>query len=42
MNEIEAFSIDTLEFHDGYAVRKGTLPAKVELVPGEKQLSEFL
>ncbi|PIY95497.1 MAG: hypothetical protein COY66_06555 [Candidatus Kerfeldbacteria bacterium CG_4_10_14_0_8_um_filter_42_10] len=42
MNEIEAFTIDTLEFHDGYAVRKGTLPKTVELLPGEKQLDEFL
>ena len=34
--EIESFTIDTLEYSEGYAYFKGTLPEKVEVVPSEE------
>ncbi|MBU0706996.1 hypothetical protein KKG41_01355 [Patescibacteria group bacterium] len=33
---IESFSIDTLEYHDGYAYFKGSMPETVEVVSGEE------
>ncbi len=36
LTEIEGFTIDKLEYTDGQAYLKGTLPEKVELVSGEE------
>lgn len=36
MKEIPGFSMDVLEYHDSYALLKGTLPKTVEMVSGER------
>jgi len=35
ISEVPGFSMETLEYHNGYSTFKGTFPAKVEPSPGK-------
>lgn len=38
IEKVESFSIEELEYHDGYSHLKGTIPKSVKMVPGEIEL----
>jgi hypothetical protein len=36
--KLESFSMDKLEYHDGYSYLSGTVPASIQMLPGEQEL----
>lgn len=38
MQAVESFSMDLLEYHDGYSYLKGTFPKSVKMLPGEEDI----
>ncbi|MFA6524681.1 MAG: hypothetical protein WCT33_00245 [Patescibacteria group bacterium] len=36
--KLESFSMDKLEYHNGYSYLKGTLPGSIQMLPGQQEL----
>ncbi|MFA6271533.1 MAG: hypothetical protein WC693_00300 [Patescibacteria group bacterium] len=36
--KLESFSMDKLEYHNGYSYLKGTVPGSIQMLPGEQEL----